>query len=180
LGHDSVDQEVTMNDRLEAQLLNEEARQLAELVMQLGRGEINLAQVLGLDTAILAQLALRSIGLIQWGKLDEAEDLLAKLTRVDVRSLHLPFLLGACRAKAGDMSGAVDAYNEALRRTGYGDPDSVSQHILFNRAEALIAIGETDHAMADLRAASEGPDEKIVVASRRCLYVREQPLTVKE
>jgi Flp pilus assembly protein TadD len=103
-----------------------EAVQLTTSPMALGRGEINLAHALGIDPHALAQLAQKALGLIPLGKLDEAEEVLAKLARVDAHSTLFPFLLGACRAMAGDRGRALRAYGEALRRAEHGDADAHS------------------------------------------------------
>jgi hypothetical protein len=103
-----------MNDHHEAPLVNEEASRLAELVIQLGRGEISLAEVLGLDAEILTQIALRAIGLIEWGKFAEAEDLLTKLARVDAHSFVLPYLMGRFPLDPSKL----ESLGELLQRPG--------------------------------------------------------------
>jgi predicted Zn-dependent protease len=104
------------------------------------------------------QLTDRAIGLVQHGKLQEAESLLANLSSVDAISPALPFLLGACRARMNDREGAVTAYDEGLRRAERVNFTSMIPRVRISRAQALLDLGRTEEARQDLTLVASSDD----------------------
>lgn len=143
--------------------------QLLELLLKTARGELTVAESIGLHPFVLDKLADRANGLVRLGKLDEAERLLVDLARVDGLSPVLPFMLGACRVKQKDLTGAVDAYGEGLRRAEKVGFDAMIPRVRICRARALLDLGQIDAARDDLAA---------VAASRDAILAKEASLAL--
>lgn len=146
-----------------------EAKQLLDLLMKIPSGQVSLAQALGLHPKILDKLTDKASGLVQHGKLDEAEKLLADLANVDNTSPVLPFLLGACRVKKQDLVGATTAYGEGLIRAERIGFTTMVPRVRICRAQAFLELGKLDEARADLAAVAAGTDAALAKEARAAL-----------
>src|SRR5262245_34510020 len=116
------------------------AEAIAEDLLALGRGDISLADALGMKRQVLDLMLEKALGLVDYGKLDQAETELDRLSLVDGRSPLPAFALGALRAERGDHTGAVDAYREAERRARALDLATIEGEVALCRAHALLAL----------------------------------------
>ncbi|MBI2376125.1 MAG: hypothetical protein HYV07_19185 [Deltaproteobacteria bacterium] len=127
----------------------------------LGRKEVSAADVLGMSPEILDRLLAQAIGLVALGHLDSAEPLLAGLARASATNPRPSFVLAALRAKRGAHLEALEAYAQALLAAAQLGDEPTRQHVLFCRAQSLVAVGDRAHAVLDLIEASKGPDPNV-------------------
>lgn len=138
----------------------EEDQALDALVEALLAKDVDHASLLRLHPAILHQIAQKALRLAELGKAQQAERLLADLVTVDARSPAYPMVLGACREKANNLSGAIEAYTLALARVEQKD-GLLRQQAQFCRGQARLKDGDRAGFRADMAAVAEGPDPKM-------------------
>ncbi len=146
----------------------EQERTLDALVEALLAKEVDYATLLGLHPTILHQIAQKALRLAELGKAAQAEVLLADLVTVDLQSAAYPMVLGACREKVNNVSGAIAAYTLALDRVGQQD-EVLRQQAHFCRGQAHLKGGDAAGFRADMAAAADGPDPKMGALARTWL-----------
>lgn len=146
-----------------------DAQQLLDLLLKISSGEVSLAQVLGMNPQIFDKLTDKALGLVQHGKLDDAERLLADLARVDGVSPVLPFYLGACRATQQNARGAVEAYGEGLLRAERIGFETMIPRVRMCRAQSLLELGMLDEALGDLSAVAGSKDQVLAQEAQAAL-----------
>lgn len=139
----------------------------------LGRGELDLATTFGVDSGILERVADRAVGLMQHGKLDQAEALLLSLSALAGSSETVPFLLGACRERRGDLPGALEAYDLALARDRAGPGSTFTEALQLARGHLLLRLGDRMAARAALTTAAAqrpgSPQSQAALTYLRCV-----------
>lgn len=126
----------------------------AELEALGAPGELDLADALGLAPPVIEQLVDRALALAGAGRVDDAELLLVRISRVDTRSALVPYLLAALRAEAGEPAAALSACAEARRRHPDGG-DPMTAEIALLEGRALLAMRRPVEARAALEQAAE-------------------------
>lgn len=91
-------------------------------------------------------VAARAHALFEQGRLDEAAALFEGLVAIDPANLYCRHALAAVYLSVGAPKAAIDQLSAALLHS----PDDAET--LARRCEALLAVGETVHAEADLAA----------------------------
>jgi hypothetical protein len=131
------------------------------MVLAVGRGEASLADVVGLNPDRLQRVGEAAVGLINAGQHEAGEKMLESLALVDGFAPVPVLLLAFARARRGEHGRAIEAYDEALRRSERGSMPGLSQRAWFGRAQSRLALGEIEPAIDDLRRAAGGPDPRI-------------------
>lgn len=134
-----------------------------------------LAEVLALRPQILAQLVDHALARAEYGRHQEAEELLEAIGSVDTRSAIIPFLLGTVRASCGDHAGAVLAYTESLSRdlAVTADPNLRAEALLL-RAQANLQLDRVLVAREDLELAAQSALEHVQSVAQASLGALEE------
>lgn len=101
-------------------------------------GETTLAELEGLTVAEAYAIADFGWTMLGQGRLDAAEAIFESLTISNPRHAYFHALLGSARQRAGDIEGALAAYDRALAI----DPNETGA--LVNRAEILLGLDDCD------------------------------------
>jgi tetratricopeptide (TPR) repeat protein len=142
---------------------------LGDALRAIGRGDLSLAEALGLSRQGLDLLLDKAQGLIRFDKLDEAEKLLVDLTRVDGRSPYPPFLLGALLATRGRHDEAIAAYDDAHRRAHDPALRALDDRIQLCRASSLLAVGDAFSARRLLGVVESSADHRVAEQAKKLL-----------
>jgi tetratricopeptide (TPR) repeat protein len=110
-----------------------------DLPAKLIRGEINLAQVYGLDDDALYEIANIGYGLMMSGKLHEAKQIYAGLVAADPFDSVFHCHLAAVHHSLGEVDDALTLYRRAL-------------DLNLANTDALVALGEIQLSRGDLAA----------------------------
>lgn len=145
--------------------ISADPQQILDELRKVPRGEVSLAQVLGLHPDVLAQMVARAQGMVDQGQLEQAEELLVDLARVEITIPNIPFLLGVCRYERRDFTGAAEAFTQALER-GQRVSADFRQQAYLARAQAWLQAGVVEQAIADLEQAAACGDDKLAESAR--------------
>ena len=140
-----------------------------DLLLQIGKGRVSLADSLGMHPKILGALTDKAIGLIGLGKLEEAAAELEDLARLDGTNPTLTFFLAACLAKQERHEAAIDAYDETVRRGLRLGFDSVVPRAQMCKAQSELTLGRLEAARQSLARVTEGTDQALSKEARVAL-----------
>jgi hypothetical protein len=149
--------------------MTDPTQELFELIPKIAKGEVSLVDVLQLHPKMMQKLVDKATGLVQHGKLDEAEKLLFDLKNVDAVSPVLPFMLGACRAKKSDLTGAESAFTEGLNRAERIGFSSMIPRVRICRAQVLLELGRFAEARDDLAAVAQSSNAPLALEAKTAL-----------
>jgi Flp pilus assembly protein TadD len=110
-----------------------------DLPAKLIRGEVNLAQVYGLDDDALYEIANIGYGLLMSGKLREAKQIYAGLVAADPFDSVFHCHLAAVHHSLGEVDDALTHYRKALE-------------LNLANTDALVGLGEIQLSRGDLAA----------------------------
>jgi tetratricopeptide (TPR) repeat protein len=139
----------------------------------LGRGDLSLADALGMQRQVLDLLLDKALGLAKYGKHDQAEAELVRLSSVDGHSPMPPFALGALRAERKHYAPAVEAYLEAESRAERARMRPLEGRIALCRGHAAMMLGDKDGARAALHVAASRGDPAIAADAAKLIQVLE-------
>jgi Flp pilus assembly protein TadD len=133
----------------------------SEKIATFKKGELRLAELLGMDAKQVAALVLMSHTQFMQGQLQKAQSILEGLIVLDPSNAYAHGLLGAIYQKKEDSRMAVAHYSQALTLF----PDDIDS--LVNRGEIYLKTGLFQEAALDLKKAiSLDPDRKHPAANR--------------
>ena len=139
----------------------------------LGAGELSLADALGMKRQVLDVLLDKALGLMTFGKHDQAEVELTRLTLVDGHSVMPPFALGALRAERQQFAQAIDAYEEAEKRAERLGLPSLVGRVALCKGHAWMALGNAESARIAFATAQSKGDPLIARDADKLLAVME-------
>lgn len=140
---------------------------------EVGSGQLSLADVLGLERQALELMLDKALGLAKFGKLDDAEAELERLSVVDAHWPLAPLALGAVRAEQRRFEPAVAAYREAEARAARLGAPTIEGKASLCRGHAHVALGDGESARAALRRAIELGEPSIRETAAQLLSVVE-------
>lgn len=120
-----------------------------EAAERLATGQSTLAEFLGLDRKQLYEVAGRAYGLMNSGRLEEAQVIYRGLVAADPTDSVFRCHLGAVELRRGHAAEAEAEFDAALR-FNRANVDALS-----GRGEARLHLGRVVEAVADLRSAIE-------------------------
>lgn len=123
--------------------------ELFEFLVSCSRGQGSLREALQLSSSVLERLLDRAIGLMKVAKFAEAEKLFFGLAAVEPDWAIAMFFLGACRHERRDLTGAIDAYTEAMRRAVRTGSLRLIPKVRLCRAQAALALRQDDGPITD-------------------------------
>jgi len=112
----------------------------------IGAGDVSLADALGMKRQVLDVLLEKALGLVTFGKHEQAESELSRLTLVDGRSPLPPFALGALLAEKKQFHAAIEAYEQAEARAEKLGSRAMVARVALCKGHAFMALGEADSA----------------------------------
>ncbi len=142
---------------------------------EVGAGELSLADVLGLERQVLDLMLDKALGLAKFGKFEEAEAELERLSLVDAHWPLAPLALGAVLAEQRRFEPAVTAYREAEARASRLGAPTIEGKASLCRGHAHVALGDAESARAALRRALELGEPAIRETAAQLLSVVEGP-----
>ncbi len=129
---------------------NENMKRLfAERLEKVATGQATIAQAVGLTKNDLYRIAEKAYQLFSQGKLDEARRIYEGLVAADPFDSVFHCHLGAVLWRSGEMDRAFEEYDAAVRY------NLANIDALAGRGELLIARGEIEKGIEDLRRAVE-------------------------
>src|SRR4051812_9097544 len=108
----------------------------------MGRGDLSLADAFGMKRQVLDMLLEKALGLAKFGKHEQAEIELARLTAVDGHSPMAPFALGAIRAERKTYALAIEAYEQAESRAHKLELGALVGRVALCRGHAAMMLGD--------------------------------------
>lgn len=139
------------------------------LVRGLGDGEESALAIFALEPPVLARVINLAVGMIELGKLAQAESLLIDLSDLLPRSGTTSYLLGDCRLERGDAAGALRAFGAALERVASPTDQRLAQLAHLGRARAFFQMGDAHGARTDLEHVRNGEDERLAELAQAAL-----------
>lgn len=120
-----------------------------EFAERLARGEITLADLIGMSKERQYEIAKVGYQLMNSGKLDEARAIYRGLVAADPFDSVFHCHLGAIQLRLGEIEAAIKEFTSALQL------NSKNVEALAGRGEANLNRGQLAEAISDLRAAVE-------------------------
>lgn len=120
-----------------------------ELAERLARGEITLADLIGMNKEKQYEIANVGYQLMNRGKLEEARAIYRGLVAADPFDSVFHCHLGAVHFRLGEIEAAIKEFSSALQ-FNHSNVDALA-----GRGEAFLSRGQLAEAISDLRAAVE-------------------------
>lgn len=138
---------------------------LLQLVQKWSEGKATLKDVRGYSDDELYAVARTGYAFFNQGKYPEARTIFQGLFAINPRDPYFARAMAVLEMASGNSDGALSAYDVALKLEP-GDPLT-----LVGRAEILIATGQKNAAVADLKKAAAAPegDRRLILKAKALL-----------